>query len=511
MATTIDSGKKRRLSFPSAFTILFFIMILAVAATWVVPAGSYSKLHYNNIDHMLEVTDPQGKMSALAPTQEALDKINVHIQIDQFTSGKINKPIAIPGTYERLPQSPKSLVDITTNMVKGIIEAADIMVFIFILGGFIGVVNKTGAFNSGLLALSKKTKGKEFMFVFCVSLLMVIGGTTCGIEEEAVAFYPILVPIFLTLGYDSIVCVGAIFLASSMGTSFSTINPFSVVIASSAAGIRFTEGIEFRIIGCIVGAAVVIWYLHWYCKKVKANPEFSYTYDDHEDFQRRFPVNLDPDLIGTLNLRKKIILFLFAIAFPIMVWGVSVAGWWFPQMAASFLALAIIAMFISGLSEHDVTEAFVHGASGLVGVSLIIGLARGINMIMEEGMISDTVLFYASNAVSGMNGGLFVVALMVVFFCLGFIVPSSSGLAVLSMPIMAPLADTVGLPRYIVVSAYNWGQYAMLYLAPTGLVLATLQMLGMKYNHWVKFVMPMVVFLFVFGCILLLIQVWLAS
>lgn len=511
MNSVSTTGQGRfHLSFPSAFTILFVIMLLAIGATWVVPAGAYSKLTYNPAEQRLEVTDPFGKVSSLPPDQASLDRIGVHIQIEQFTGGKIRKPIAVPGTYQRLEQKPKHLQDLTVSMVDGIIEAVDVMVFIFVLGGLIGVVNRTGAFNSGLLALSKKTRGREFMLVFLVSLLMVVGGTTCGIEEEAVAFYPILAPIFLALGYDSIVCVGAIFLASSMGTTFSTINPFSVVIASSAAGIPFTEGISYRIIGCIVGAAVVIFYLRWYCAKIKADPAFSYTWSDHADFQKRFPVNLDEATVGKFTVRKKLILLLFSAAFIVMVWGVAAGGWWFPQMAASFLAVAIVVMIISGVGEHAATEAFVHGASSLVGVSLIIGLARGVNLIMEEGLISDTVLYYASNAVAGMQGGLFVVALMFIFFLLGFIVPSSSGLAVLSMPIMAPLADTVGIPRYVVVSAYNWGQYAMLYLAPTGLVLATLQMLGMKYNHWLRFVWPMVLFLFVFGSALLILQVYLA-
>lgn len=124
------------------------------------------------------------------------------------------------------------------------------------------------------MALVKKTKGNEFFIVFCVSVLMVLGGTTCGIEEEAVAFYPILVPVFLALGYDAIVCVGAIFLAASMGTAFSTINPFSVVIASNAAGIQFTEGIGFRALGLVLGATCVIAYLYWYCKKSKLTQVF---------------------------------------------------------------------------------------------------------------------------------------------------------------------------------------------------------------------------------------------
>ncbi|XTD81636.1 hypothetical protein AB8849_16580 [Proteus vulgaris] len=143
----------------------------------------------------------------------------------------------------------------------------------------------------------------------------------------------------------------------------------------------------------------------------------------------------------------------------------------------------------------------------LVGVSLIIGLARGVNLVMEQGKIADTILEFMSHMVAGMPPSLFLLAQLVVFICLGFIVPSSSGLAVLAMPIMAPLADAVGVPRYMVVSAYNWGQYIMLFLAPTGLVLATLQMLDISYNKWLKFIMPMVIFMFVLSAILLLIQV----
>jgi len=344
-----------------------------------------------------------------------------------------------------------------------------------------------------------------------VSLLMVLGGTSCGLEEEAVAFYPILVPVFLALGYDSIICVGAIFLAGSMGTTFSTINPFSVVIASNAAGIVFTEGLAWRVFGCVVGAAVVIGYLWWYAKKIKANPAASYTWEDHEEFNAQWALKSTNEGFE-FNWQKKLILILFVAAFPIMVWGVMSQGWWFPTMAASFLAITIIIMLLSlfgksRLNEKALVDAFTEGSSSLVGVSLIIGLARGINYVMEQGKISDTLLYYSSNMVEGMSGPLFILAMLVIFFFLGFIVPSSSGLAVLSMPIFAPLADTVGMPRWIIVCAYQWGQYAMLFLAPTGLVMATLQMLDMKYSHWLKFVWPMVAFVLGFGGLMLVAQV----
>ena len=498
---------KRPMRFPTAFTILFAILLLAIGMTWIIPAGSYSRLAYLSDSHTLQITTPHGVTEKIPASQQALTKLNINIGLDKFADGTIRKPIAIPGTYERLQQQPKGLGDITVSMVKGTIEGADIIVFILVLGGLIGVVNKTGAFDAGLVVLAQKTKGNEFLFVMLVCMVMTLGGTTCGLEEEAVAFYPVLVPIFLALGYDSIVCVGAIFLAASMGTTFSTINPFSGVSAANAAGITFTDGIGYRVVGCIVGGLAVIGYLYWYCRRIKADPSFSYTYEDREAFRARFLKSDNNGEVVPFTTRRKLILTLFVIAFPIMVWGVTTGGWWFPQMAASFLAVAIIIIFISGLGEKEAVDAFTRGASELVAVSLIIGLARGINIVMEQGMISDTLLDYASNLVSGMHGTVFAVAQMLVFSLLGFVVPSSSGLAVLSMPIMAPLADTVNIPRSVVVSAYNWGQYAMLYLAPTGLVLVTLQMLGIQFNKWVKFVFPMVGFVLAFGGLMLVVQV----
>ncbi len=501
---------KRKFKFPTAFTILFVIMIIAVGLTWIIPAGSYAKLTYNQGDNTFVIHSYKQPDQTLPATQESLKDLNVNIDVTSFTSGKIRKPIAIPGSYRRVEQNPKGILDITESMVYGTIEAADIMVFIFVLGGMIGVINKTGAFAAGLSALAQRTKGREFSIVFIVCVLMAIGGTMCGIEEEAVAFYPILAPVFIALGYDAIITVGAIFLASSMGTAFSTINPFSVVIASNAAGIPFTEGIVFRAIGLVIGSAAVITYLYFYAKKIKANPESSLVWEDRHKFLETYQETNHGD-IPPFSLRRKIILALFCIAFPIMIWGVMVGGWWFPTMAASFLTITIIIMFISKLTEEEIVSSFTEGASSLVGVSLIIGLARGVNIVLEQGMVSDTILATLSDMVAHMPASVFIIGQLFVFIILGLFVPSSSGLAVLSMPIMAPLADTVGIPRDIVVSAYNWGQYAMLFLAPTGLVLVTLQMLYIPFNKWVRFVLPMIGVLLTVATILLLIQVHMYS
>ena len=514
-ADTADPGPKGfHIRVPSAFTILFFLTIIAVAATWLVPAGSYSKLAYDSGSEEFQITSPAGNVETMPATQENLDDLGVKIEVEKFTSGSIDKPVSIPGTYERMPQKPQGVEDITGSMVKGTIETIDIIVFILVLGGLIGVVKATGAFESGLVALTQKTKGREFLLVLAVSVLMLLGGTACGLEEEAVAFYPILVPIFLAMGYDSIICVGAIFLAGSMGTTMSTINPFSVVIASNAAGVVFTEGLWWRVAGCIIGGIAVCAYLYRYAKMIRRDPSSSYTWEDRDSFRERWAMG-SQNSQGEQNefsWRKRIILILFVSAFVLMVWGVMTQGWWFPTMASSFLAICIIIMFIAmtgkdRLAEKQLVDAFSEGSSALVAVSLIIGLARGINLVMNEGLISDTLLNASSHVVEGTSGPLFILVMLLIFFILGFVVPSSSGLAVLAMPIFAPLADTVGIPRFIIVCAYQWGQYAMLFLAPTGLVMATLQMLDMKYQHWLRFVWPMVVFVLGFGGAMLVAQV----
>ena len=501
---------RHRLRVPSAFTILFVLTVLAVVCTWFIPAGSYSKMSYAAGSNQLVIVDPNGATTKHTATQATLDKYGVAMKISEFTSGSITGSVSVPGTYERVASHPAGIGDITSGMVTGTIEAVDIIVFILVLGGLIGVVKASGAFEAGLGRLTARSKGKEFLLVLFVSLFMIVGGTTCGLEEEAVAFYPILAPVFIVMGYDALVVVGSIFLAGSIGTCFSTINPFSSAIGANSAGIRLTEGMTWRVIGLVGGAIAVVLYLAWYSKKVKANPGFSYAWEDREAFAAQWSLGNDGAEIG-FDWRRKVILFLFAAAFPIMVWGVMARGWWFPAMASSFLAITIIIMLIAAtgtnkLSEKELVDSFSAGSSSLVAVSLIIGLARGINHILNEGLISDTLLYESAKVVSHVSGPVFVLSLLIVFFLLGFIVPSSSGLAVLALPIMAPLGDTAGVSRATVLCAYQWGQYAMLFLAPTGLVMATLQMLDIKYSHWLKFVWPLVVFVLVYGGILLVLQ-----
>ncbi|MDO4680412.1 MAG: YfcC family protein [Aerococcus sp.] len=499
--------KKKKRSFPSAFTVLFIVLIFAAALTWIVPAGSYDRLTYNDETDQFNIENIKGDVKELPANQATLDKLEISVPLNNFKNGSMRKPIAVPNTYQKIEQRPQGFVALMKASVSGTADSVGIVIFILIMGGLIGVVNATGAFDAGVAVLSRVTKGREFLLVTIISSLIALGGTTFGMAEETIAFYPILVPIFLAAGYDVLVPIAAIYMGSSIGTMFSTTNPFSVVTASNAAGISFTDGINWRIMSLVIGQIISLLYIYWYARKVKKDPKNSLVYEEMPAIKEKFLKDYNPKEAPAFTWQRITILILFASAFPIMIWGVSSQEWWFEELSTLFLTVSILCMIVSGLGEKKAVGAFVGGAADLASVALIVGVARGINMIMDDGMISDTLLYYASGAIAGMNGVIFSTVQMVLFSFLGIFIPSSSGLATLSMPIIAPLADAVHLGRDIVVSAYNYGQGWMSFITPTGLILATLEMVDVGYDKWLKWVLPLMGIIGVLCVIMLALQV----
>ena len=482
--------KRKNFEFPTAYTVLFLILIVVTILTHIIPAGKYARLSYVETTNEF-VVDRQGEEGQnIAATQENLNNLGINIDVNKFIDGTIKKPMAIPNTYVSLEKQSQGLQDLIAAPISGIVESIDIIIFVLVLGGIVGIVNKTGTFNIAMKTVSQKTRGKEFLLVVITFIFFATGGTIFGFWEETIPFYTILIPLFLINGFDIMVGTATILLGSAVGCMFSTVNPFSTIIASNAAGISFNEGLRFRFIALIIFSVLGILYIYRYVKKVKQNSQNSLVLEEQEEARNTFLKDYSEDLDIKFTWRKKLILCLFVFQFLIMIWGVSSLGWWFQEIAAMFFGVAIIIMFLSGLSEKEAVNGFIAGTTEVVGVTLIIGLARAINIIMENGMISDTMLYYSSHLVAGMNKGLFSIVLLLVFGFLGIFIPSTSGLAVLSMPILAPLADTVGLSRSIVVDAFIWGQGIILFITPTGLIFVVLQIVGLSYHKWLKFVLP---------------------
>jgi uncharacterized ion transporter superfamily protein YfcC len=497
----------KKYKFPSAQTVLLIIAAFVALLTWLIPSGQFDRLAYNTDENTFTKTSKENSIT-LEASQKTLDELSIKIPIEKFTSGAIYKPISIPGTYQKLEAKPQGFVAFIQSPLKGIIAVADIIILVLFIGGLVAIVNFTGAFEAGITRLSKLLEGKEYLLIIAVTSLIALGGTTFGLAEETIAFYPILVPIFIAAKYDAIVALACIYIGSSIGTMISITNPFSTIIASNSAGINWTTGIEGRIIMLLVGLIISILYIIRYAQKVKNDPSKSIIFDQKESIEKLFSFENSTKKTN-FSLRLKLVLSIFIICFIVMVYGVINLDWWFLEMTAVFFVGALIIGFIYKINETVFVETFIKGANELLSVAFIIGLARGVTILMEDGLISDTLLFYASSFTEGMHKGLFINAMMFVYSGLTFFIPSSSGMAVLTMPIMSPLADTVSLGREHVVNAYLLGIGLFNFINPTGLILASLAMIKVGYDKWLKFVIPLVLILTLLSIIFLTISVYL--
>lgn len=493
-----------KLHFPTAVTVLFIVMVFAQILTYVVPAGNYSKLLYNKEEKTFVITTPDGETEKVPPTQETLDKLGISGKIDDYVGGAISKPVAIPNTYERLDPNPQGVYEFFLAPVKGVYDTIDIILFVFLLGGCIGVLNKIGALNSAVFALARITKGREYILIIVLSLIMVVGGTTFGLGEETIALYPILMPVFLVAGYDAMTCIAVIYVGASVGTMYSTLNPFAIGVATKAAGISMAEEMNWRFIALIIGTIFAVAYVLWYAFKVHRDPSKSVCYDMKDKIEARWgghKTNLE------FTGRMKLSLLVFLGAFIVMVYGIVTDQWWFDNMTVVFLVASFILAFTTGMTEEDYLDTYIAGAGDLMSVALVCGVARAVNILLEKGLVSDSILYYFTGVVTGMSPIVFIIVMLLVYVILGFFINSSSGLAVLSIPIMAPLGDAANVSRAAVIAAYNYGQGLISYITPTGLILCSLAMVEVPFSRWVKFIMPLLIGTVVLNALLLVAQV----
>lgn len=453
--------------FPTAYSILFLLIIAVAALTWIIPAGQY----------------------------------------DRAMNEEVGREIAVPGTYQTVEANPQGFVDVMLAPVAGFYDpdsysanAIDVALFVLLLGGFLGVVNATKSIDTGIQTAMGRLKGREIWMIPILMSLFALGGTTYGMAEETLAFYALLIPVVIAAGYDAITGVAIILIGAGIGTLGSTINPFATVIASNAAGIPFTEGMGLRLIILIGGLAICIAYVMRYASRIKAAPARSVVAAQRESDRRFFLKETDaefsePKLTGT----QKLVLVLFFATFAVMIWGVSSQGWWMARMGALFFGMAIVVGLVARMGEKKLTSAFVDGAKDLLGVALVIGLARGIVVIMEQGLIADTILNSAAETLGGLPEIAFINLMLWIEIGMSFLVPSSSGLAVLSMPILAPLGDFAGVGRDLVVTAYQSASGLVNLITPTSaVVIGGLAIGRVSFDRWVVFVWPLLLILVVF-------------
>ncbi|HUQ67111.1 MAG TPA: hypothetical protein VM101_13200 [Flavitalea sp.] len=497
----------KQYKFLAPLTILMGIIVLVAAATWVVPAGIYSTLSYK--DKQFIIVSPDSA-SVLPFSKTITDSLHISIPLKAFENGDISKPVSIPGSYHRLKKNPQGIVSILQAPIKGIYETIDIILFVLLLGSFINIFYASGAIEKGIARLCYKMKGRETWLIISLSLIFIAGGTTYGMDAEAMAFYPILVPVFLAAGYDLIVPLAVIFLGTQIGQLSSVSNPFSSVIASNILGINWINGITQRIIICIITAVISIVYLVRYAQKVKRNPQRSILAKSGSNVQSPYPVQE----IELKNIRLSnttiFLLILFALTFIIMIAGVIFFKWWLPEMSAVFLGATIVFGIILRMPENVFVEKFITGAASLLGVSLIIGVARGVTIVMNEGNISDSLLYHSSMLVGSLPPALFIVVLMTLYLVFTVFIASTSGMAVVTMPILGSLALMLGVPGHDTVNAYLFGLGIMNLISPTGLLLPSLALVNVSFGSWLKFITPLLIILYIVCAVFLVISLLLS-
>ena len=519
-----EEKEEKGCHFPLAYTVLIIIQFLVFFLTYLVQKGKYDRIEYSKgyfIIHSYGEDDR--KINA---TKSILEEYKIKIPFENFEKGYITEPISIPGTYKKIDQEKANISYVLIYLINGLIESGNLSFFIMILGGVTSILTEMNALNSGMKALSRITKGKEFLLLCLVFLVISIGGTTFGMSEEIFGFYPILMPIFLESGLDGILSTACLFMGSCIGIMFSTVNAFSVVLASYSAGISFTDHIVFRVITLVIGDILTILYFYLYYRKIKLDEKKSVVYEIKDKLESKFLIkkqkqvnnegenenliesqeNKDKKNEEEFTLIQKIALLIFIVGFIIMVFGVIAFNWWFEQMSALLVLVAIILMFLSRLGEEKAIKAFLTGVGDFCGIALIMGMARGINITLDKESISDTILNSLSNLLDGLPKVVFAVIMLFVFIIVGIFIQSTVGLAVLSMPVIAPLADQVNCPRDVVVNAYMYGQAFISLIAPTGYILIILQMVGVQFNYWLKFIWPFMVIILIYLIILIIIS-----
>lgn len=472
---------------PSSVTTLLLLIVVMAILTFIIPAGQYT---YEN-------------------------------------------GIPLAGTYEFVKQNPQGLWNILQAPIKGFKEAIEIILFVLVLGGCLGVLFETKAIEAGLLGVAKKFEGREKLMLPLIMILCSIGGTTYGMAEETIAFYPLLLPILIAAGYDVVTGVMVVFLGAGVGIAGGLINPFSIGIASSLAHISLSDGIFVRFILYICYLTFAIIFVMRYAEKVRKDPSKSIVYDIKEKAEQPFRKNTQG---VELTLKRKIILSIFSAMFIIMIIGIipwdskfgihifkdfhnylksipffgQVVGdilpfgeWYFQEMTILFFIGALLMGKMYGMKEGEIVRFFISGCKDIFGVAVSIAVAKGISIIMQDGHIIGTILNAGERLLDGVNGVLFPAISYCLFIGLSFLIPSSSGLATATIPIFAPLGEFIGVQREYIAMALQAGAETMNLISPTQVVLiGALSLTNIPYNRWLKHILP-----FFIGIVLITISV----
>jgi uncharacterized ion transporter superfamily protein YfcC len=442
--------KKQRL-IPHTYAILFVIMILAAAASYIIPAGEFERIEEGG------------------------------------------RTIVVQGSYAEIEQHPVAPFELFKAIPEGMSAASQIIFYIFLVGGAFGIIQKTGAIEAGVGKAVHKLENKEKLLIPIVMILFSILGATIGMSEESIIFVPIGIAVARAMGFDAITGTAMVSLGAAAGFTGGMFNPFTVGIAQSIAEVQLFSGLGFRFVVYLFILSFAIWYVMHYAIKVKKDPTKSIIYDIEQKAKTESAAKHLEDF-QKFNWRHTLIFIFLAGGLAINVYGVFKWEWFLSELTATFIIIGFLSGIVGKLGINGTFDAFVDGMKAIAFGALIVGFARAILVIMEQGYIIDTIVNAMASLISTLPQSLNAIGMYFVQVITSIFIPSGSGMAATTMPIMTPLADLLGMERQVAVLAYQYGDAITNSIIPTSAsLMAYLAVAGIPYDRWVKFVWKLIV------------------
>ncbi len=566
------SAKKdlTKLKTPHTYAIIFFVVLFCWILTFLIPAGKFST-------HTIEYTDANGETASrtvlMADTFRYSYRLNTDFVADAL--GRISQDQALMEELDVDPESLSALMQTDSSawvqadldavgisddemyslygeafydtsrklhkvanvwgtedfggfgflnyVFEGLVSgdrsgsAVGICALILVVGGAFGIIMKTGAIDAGIYAFIKKTRGLERLALPLLFLLFSLGGATFGMAEECIPFAMIMVPFVIALGYDSIVAVTVTYVASQVGNAVSWMSPFSVAVAQGIAGVPVLSGATFRLVMWVVVTLASAGFMMAYAERIRKNPQKSVVYAEDSHFRSRMNSVSEEEKEFTLG-HKLILLEMLAVLIWI-IWGVTQRGFYIPEIASQFFVMGFatgvtaIIFHLNGMTINGMASAFQGGVSDLAGTAVVVGMAKGILLVLggsEADVPStlNTVLYGIGTLLDGVPAFIGAWAMYIFQSLFNLVVTSNSGQAALTMPIMAPLSDLVGVPRQIAVLAYQLGAgFVDAFTPVSASLIGVLGVAGIEWGKWAKFQIKMQAFFFLMGTIIIAVAV----
>lgn len=452
-----------RLRMPNTFVLLFAILALIALATWFVPGGKYE--------------------TRLVDGRQLVD----------------------PASFHYVASNPQGLVALLKAPIRGFVESAQIIGFVLFVGGAFAVLQRTEAIDTAIRSIARAHTRSQLVRTMLIPVfvtLFSLGGATFGMNEEVIPFILIFVPLALALGYDTVTGVSIPFLGSQVGFGAAFLNPFNVGIAQGIAGVPVFSGMGYRLVVWASATLVTVLFLMWYAARVKANPALSPTYVLDQAKRQEMPP-VDTHAHERMTGRHAAVLAIFALTLGAMVVGVVEYGWFIDEIAALFLAMAIVVGLVGRLGTDDWVASFMQGVKDLAPTALVIAIARATMVIAREAHIIDTMLHELMPLVQSSHPVFAAQKMYLIQSVINFFIHSGSGQAALTMPIMAPLADLVGVSRQTAILAFQLGELSTPMIPTSGITVGVLALARIPWLTWAKWMIPLQLIYLVLALLLL--------